>query len=115
MQISQPRVATRTQVSVDVAGAEPLYSPEVDACVDPVLLTVYYSYKVSVSADGWARHTWATTRVHVEGEGSEVCWVWYFNPDGTVREGAPMPAWLAELVDRLRPSGEVSLPRVKGL
>lgn len=115
MQISTPRVATRTRVSVDVAGAEPLYSPEVDACVDPAIVTVHYSYEVSVSADGWAHHTWATTAVYVDGEGGEVAWVWFFNPDGTVRRGGPLHAWLAELVDRLRPSGEVSLPRVKGL
>lgn len=114
MQISQPRVTTRTRVSVDIAGAEPLYSPETDGPVDPVTVTVHYSYRVSVSADGWAHHTWAHTMVRVSGEGGDVAWVWYFNQDSTTRPDKPMPAWLADLVDRLRPSGEVALTRVKG-
>lgn len=111
---------TRTRVETTVHGAAPLWNSELDAEAVPGHLVVYYLYVQTPDPGGWTHHNWVAQSVSLataEGENPPAAWYWYAQ-DGQLRatdNSGQLPTWLAELVDRLRPSGEVSLPRVKGL
>ena len=84
----------------------------------PVYLGIEYLYEPVTDSEGWTDHTW---RGYNAGVGGETAGGRHFHQSWTTLDGEELssstskrneslPLWIRELIDELRPSGDVSLP-----
>lgn len=119
--------AHTTSVShVRLSGTPDLKASLVDRRFQPDQVSITYTYRQTISRlDGWVEHSWYASYVSVSGlrvlkpgaDGAQrvgkdthkATWSVFGNGDVQNDTYDPLPEWLDELVNWLRPSGSLSL------
>jgi hypothetical protein len=124
--VKPTRVYTTVKVETDLKGAPEHKADYISRRIVPDRAIVTYRYHEQMTEDGWTQHRWLAMDVKLTGyrilkpaaDGSqrlgvdrhEACWYTVRTGADLVADKPELPAWVAELIQRMRPSGELVLP-----